>query len=121
MADRHDDLDARLREARDISTPDLTPNPSIRGDIRSRLKARGSINRLAGRTGFLPFPAGSFGAIAAAAILTLFVLTGTRQIPTNSSVSGTPVASIDTSHTLDSLAMTADFLFHHTSSDSLSQ
>lgn len=121
MADRHDDFDARLHKALDISTPDLTPDPSIRSDIRARLKSRGSLNNLAGRTGFLPFPVGSFGAIAAAAVLTLFVLTGSRQIPVNDGVSGTHVASIDTSHALDSLTMAADSLLHHTSADSLSQ
>ena len=117
----HNDFDARLRRALDISSPDLTPDPSIRADIRSRLKARGSISRLAGRNGFLAFPSGSFGAIAAAAMLTLFVWSGTRQVPANHDVSGTHVAAIDTAtNTIDSIAMVADSLLH-ASADSLRQ
>ena len=84
------------------------------------MKARGSIGRLVGRHGFIPAPAGSFGAIAAAAVLALLVLTGPRQMDVNSSVAGAYVASIDTSLSMDSIAMNAaDSLLYHVSPDSL--
>ena len=122
MAEHDNAFEARLRQALDTSTPDITPDPSIRADLGARMKSRGSINRLVGRHSFLPFQTGSFGAIAAAAVLSLFVWSGTRQMPTNADVAGTYVAAVDTSQSIDSMAMhTADSLLYHVSADTLSQ
>ncbi len=104
-ADHDNAFDARLRQALDISSPDLTADSSIRGDIRSRPKSRGSIGHLVGRNGFLPTPVGSFGAIAVEAVLALFVWVGTRQLPTTSDVTGSYVAAIDTTRTIDSTSL----------------
>ena len=125
-------LDARLRQALDISTPELTPDPATLGDIKSRLKSRGSIGRVLSRNGFLPAPVSSFGAIAAAAVLTLFVLTDSRNTPSSSDTTDTYVASVDTSRTIDSidsiamhaqlsLSAATDSLLYHVGADSLSQ
>lgn len=122
-------FDARLRQALDISTPELTPDPETWVDIKSRMQARGPISRALSRNGFLPTPVSSFGAIAAAAVLALFVLTDTRQTPTASRNSDVYVASVDTARTIDSIAMHAqlslsaatDSLLHHVGADSLSQ
>ena len=86
MAETDNVFDATLCESLDIMSSDLTPDPSIRADIRSRLKARHSLISLIGRTNFLPTPVGSFGTIAAAAVLALFVLTGSGKMPRNQDV-----------------------------------
>jgi hypothetical protein len=121
MAEHDNAFDARLRNALDITTSDLTPDPSIQADLRSRMRSRSSISRLIGRNGFLPAPVGSFGAIAAAAVLTLFVWSGTQQMPANGNVSGTYIAAIDSSDSIDSLAFAADSLLYHVAADTLSQ
>ena len=121
MTDHDNEFDARLRSALDTSAPDLTPDPSIHADLRSRMKSRGSVGRLIGRNSFLPAPVGPFGAIAAAAVLTLFVWSGSRQMPVNGDVSGAYIAAIDTSDSIDSIAMAADSLLYHVAADTLSQ
>jgi hypothetical protein len=122
-------FDAKLRQALDISTPELTPDPSTLSDLKSRIKSRGSIGHVLSRNAFLPAPVGSFGAIAAAAVLTLFVLTGTGRLPANTESSDVYVAAIDTSRSIDSITMhtqfsladAADSLLYRVSPDSLSQ
>jgi hypothetical protein len=122
-------FDTQLRQALDISPPDLTADPSILSDLRSRVKSRSSIGRVLSRNGFLPTPVGSFGTIAAAAVLTLFVLTGSGHMPADTDNSDVYVAAIDTSRSIDSMTMHARFniaaatdsLLHHVTADSLSQ
>ena len=63
MADHKNAFDARLRQALDITTPDLTPAPATWSDLKSCMRKRGSLGHLLSRNGFLPAPVGSVGAI----------------------------------------------------------
>lgn len=125
MAEHDNAFDRRIRDALDISTPDLTPDPAIRADIRSRLRGRGSVGHLLGRNGFVSSPVGSWRAVAAAAALVVFALNGPTYLPVGPGTSDVAMAVAD-SAAHDSAASTAAFglgladsLLHTVGADSL--
>ena len=126
MADHKNSFDARLRQALDITTPDLTPAPATWSDLKSRMRKRGTLGHLLSRNGFLPAPVGSVGAIAAAAVFVLFAMTDSSNGPVSSASSNLSLVVVDSSNALDSIAMRAqlglgieDSLLYRVNADSL--
>jgi hypothetical protein len=115
MADHKTAFDARLRQALDITTPDLTPAPATWSDLKSRMRKRGSLGHLLSRNGFLP-----------AAVFVLFAMTDSSNGPVSSASSNLALVGVDSSNALDSIAMRAqlglgieDSLLYRVNADSL--
>ena len=108
-----DPFSNRLSRALDIHAhSEITPDPSTLNDLKSRLRKRRGLSHQLGLNAFLPTPVGSFGAIAAAAVILLCATIGRQSYTSGPSQPEVAMVQVDSS-SLDSA------LYRGSTSDSL--